>query len=338
VAQTGWALLGNPYAAPLDYRLVTDADRNYLNKAFYVYQSTGQYVGGYRSYVNGIGSSPLIASGQGFLVQLAAGQPSGWLTFRNAQRVTSFASQVALLRPAADARPQVQLELAGAGLADTFIAYAEAGATLAFDAAFDAAKLPNPTGLNLSTAATSGESLSIDGRPAFTAATVLPLAVGVPAAGAYTLAAAGLANLPTGLAAYLADSQTGQTVALSPGTSYAFTVAAAQAATAVTGRFSLLFRPATALATTTALSAESIGVYPNPAHERFTVVLPGLSQATTVQADLLNSLGQVVRRQAAALPPAGTQLAMETAGLATGVYTLRLQAGTTTLAKRVVVQ
>jgi hypothetical protein len=57
-----------------------------------------------------------------------------------------------------------------------------------------------------------------------------------------------------------------------------------------------------------------------------------------VQAELLNSLGQVVRRQAAALPPAGTQLTIEAAGLAAGVYTLRLQAGSATLAKRVVLE
>ncbi|HET9503536.1 MAG TPA: T9SS type A sorting domain-containing protein [Hymenobacter sp.] len=338
VAQTGWALLGNPYAAPLDLRLVTDADRNYLNKAFYVYQSTGQYAGQYRSYVNGLGSSPLIASGQGFFVQLAAGQASGSLTFRNAQRVTSYASQATLQRPAADPRPQVQLELTGAGLSDAFVTYVEAGATPAFDAAFDAIKLPNSTGLNLSSVATSGESLAIDARPAFAAATVLPLTVGVPAAGTYALAAASLANLPAGLDAWLADDLTGQMLKLSAGTSYAFSVSVAEAQALISGRFRLLFRPATALATAPAFAAEGVSIYPNPAHERFTVVLPGLGQASTVRAELLNSLGQVVRRQTAALPATGTQLSVDAAGLAAGVYTLRLQAGSATLAKRLVVQ
>jgi hypothetical protein len=46
----------------------------------------------------------------------------------------------------------------------------------------------------------------------------------------------------------------------------------------------------------------------------------------------------VVRRQTAALPTTGTQLTIEAAGLAAGVYTLRLQAGSTTLTKRLVVQ
>jgi hypothetical protein len=336
-ADAGWALLGNPYPAPLDYARVAPADRQGLEAAIYVYSSTSQYQGQYRSYVNGIGNS-VLPLGQGFFARVASGQTSGALTFRNSQRLTA-PNNTPFQRTTADPRPQVQLALSGAGLSDEFVAYAESGATPAFDAAFDAIKLPNSTGLNLSSIATSGESLAIDGRAAFAAATVLPLAVGVPAAGTYALAAADLANLPAGLDAYLADDLVGQMVKLSLGTSYSFSVSAAQAASLITGRFRLLFRPVTALATTaTALSAESVSVYPNPARERFTVVVPGLGQASTVQAELLNSLGQVVRRQAAALPATGTQLTLDAAGLAAGVYTLRLQAGATTLAKRLAVQ
>ena len=63
-----------------------------------------------------------------------------------------------------------------------------------------------------------------------------------------------------------------------------------------------------------------------------------MAQTNVVQAELLNALGQVVRRQEAALPATGTQLLIEMANLATGVYTLRLRAGTTTLAKRIILQ
>jgi hypothetical protein len=337
-ADAGWALLGNPYPAPLNYALVDPSDRPNLDAAIYVYQSTGQYVGQYRSYANGVGGNPVLPVGQGFFARVASGQTSGSLTFRNSQRLTT-ADGTTFQRPTADLRPQVQLELRGStGPADAFYAYAETGATTAYEGQYDAAKLPNPNGLNLAGAATSGEAVAIDGRPAFTAATVLPLTVGVPAAGTYALSAAAISNLPTGLDAYLADDLTGQTLKLSQGTSYSFSATAAQAAAPISGRFRLYFRPATALATVPALSADVVGVYPNPAHERFTVTLPGLSQATTVQAELLNSLGQVVRRQSAALPATGTQFTLEAAGLATGVYTLRLQAGATTLAKRVVIQ
>jgi hypothetical protein len=64
-----------------------------------------------------------------------------------------------------------------------------------FDRDFDAAKLPNPIGLNLASVVGT-ESLAIDSRATFTAATILPLlTVGMPAAGTYTLGAATLANL-----------------------------------------------------------------------------------------------------------------------------------------------
>jgi hypothetical protein len=334
----GWQLLGNPYPAPLDYSRIPPVARPGLDAAIYVYQSTGQYVGQYRSYANGVGGNPVLPVGQGFFARVSIGQTAGSLTFSNSQRLTA-PDATTFQRTTADLRPQVQLELRGStGPADAFYAYAETGATTGFDSQYDAAKLPNPTGLNLAGAATSGEAVAIDGRPAFLAATVLPLTVSVPAAGTYALSAAALSNLPTGLDAYLADDLTGQTLKLSAGTSYSFSATAAQAAAPIAGRFRLYFRPNAPLATAPSLSAEVVGVYPNPAHERFTVTLPGLAQATTVQAELLNALGQVVRRQSAALPTSGTQFTLEASGLATGVYTLRLQAGTSTLAKRIVIQ
>jgi hypothetical protein len=331
----GWHLLGNPYPAPLDYSRVAAADRAGLEGAIYVYSSTSQYSGRYRIYVNGIGN-PVLPVAQGFFTRVASGQPSATMTFRNSQRLTA-PDPTAFQRIAADPRPLVQLELQSstAAVADEFFAYAEAGATPTFDPAFDAEKLPNPSGLNLAGLAASGQPLAVDGRPTFAAATVLPLSVSVPAPGPYTLTAAALANLPAGLDAYLADDLTGQVLKLSAGTRYSFS---APAMGAISGRFRLLFRPSAPLATAPSLSAEAVGVYPNPAHGRFTVVLPGLGQATSVQAELLNALGQVVRRQTAALPATGTQFGLEVADIATGVYTLRLQAGATTLAKRVVIQ
>ncbi len=119
--------------------------------------------------------------------------------------------------------------------------------------------------------------------------------------------------------------------------SYTFTVTTAQASALLVGRFALSFS-GRALASAPALTAAQVALYPNPAHGAFTVLMPGVSGATAVQAELVNALGQVVRRQAAALPASGTTLTVQTGELATGVYTLRLLAGPTTLAKRVVIQ
>ena len=337
-ADAGWWLMGNPFPAPLDYSLVAPTERTGLDAAMYVFASTGQYAGAYRSYVNGIGGNPVLAVGQAFWLRVSAGLTSGVFYVRSTQRLTTQ-NPTPLQRGPADVRPRVQLELRGAtGPADALYAYAETGASPAFDAQFDAVKRTNSTGLNLASLAATGEALAIDGRPAFTAATVLPLTVGVPAAGTYSLTAAALSNLPAGLDAFLSDAVTGQTVNLSQQPSYAFTVSTAQATASTSGRFRLHFSLRSVLATRPVLTAAEVVLYPNPAHEGFTVLVPAVAGAPQLQAELLNALGQVVRCQTAALPADGAHLSVVTTGLAEGIYTLRLHVGSTTLAKRVVLQ
>jgi hypothetical protein len=338
-ADAGWQLVGNPYPSPLDFgRLAAGTDYTGLDASMYVFQSSGPYAGSYRAFVNGLpAGGGVVASGQGFFVRVGSGQTAGTLTFRDAHRLTTPAASAAMYRPA-DLRPLVRLDLRTAtGPADAFYAYAQAAATDGLDPQYDARKLPNPTGLNLSSRASTTENLAIDARAAFTAATALPLSVGVPAAGTYTLAAGQLDNLPAGLAAYLHDAQTGQTVALSPNTSYSFSVTATQAQAPLVGRFTLQFSPATALATASASAqlAGAVSVYPNPAHEQFTVSLPGVAGAGTVQAELRNALGQLVHRQSAPLPAAGAMLRVPTAQLAPGVYVLHITAGAAVFSQKV---
>ncbi len=336
--EAGWQLVGNPYPSPLDYSQVAALDRAGLDAAIYVYASTGPYVGAYRSYVSGFGN-PVLPVAQGFFTRVSSGQTTGTLTFRNSQRLTTPNSTPFQRTTTADTRPLVQLELrASNGTADPLYVYAESGTTPGFDAQNDARKLLNPSGLNLASVAATGEALAIDGRPAFTTITTLPLTVGVPAAGTYTLAAAALNNLPATLDALLTDAATGQTVNLRAQPAYVFSVTSPQAAASITGRFTLRFAARSALATASALTAAEVTLYPNPAHQAFTVLVPAVAGATQLHADLLNSLGQVVRRQDAAFAAAGARLFVDATGLAAGIYTLRLQVGATTLAKRVVIQ
>ncbi|MDO7848818.1 T9SS type A sorting domain-containing protein [Hymenobacter sp. M29] len=336
-ADAGWNFIGNPYAAPLDWSAVTASQRPNVDAAMYVFESTSQYGGQYRSYANGVGASPLIGSSQGFWVRVSAGQTSGTLALDNSHRITDYARQAPVRRSTADVRPLVQLTLAGAGATDDLYAYAEAGATASADKEFDAVRMANSTGLNLASFAATGQQLAIDGRPAFTAATVLPLAVGVPVAGTYTLTATTINNLPAGLTAYLRDAQTGTLTALTAGTNYSFSVTAAQASALIAGRFTLQFSGAALAATPAALAAQ-VQLFPNPAREQATLLVPGIAGASAVQAELLNSLGQVMLRQQAPLPAAGAQLVLPTATLATGVYTVRLRAGSVVLTKRLTVQ
>lgn len=335
-ADAGWAFLGNPYPSPIDWSLVKESERTGLDAAMYVFESTGPYTGSYRSYTRGIGGNPIIPMGQAFFVRVSSGQTQGLMSFRGSQRVTTFDATTSFKRTTADLRPQLALNLSGAAAHDITYLYQEEGATAGVDAEYDAVKMTNSNGLTLSQLAASTK-LAINGLPTLSAATTVPLVVGVPAAGTYSLAATTLNNLPTGLDAYLRDAQTGQTVKLTAGSSYRFEVTAAQATAPVLGRFTLQFSPATPLATAPALAAELVGVYPNPAHGSFTVTVPAVAGATQVQAELLNSLGQVVRQQAAPLPATGAHLQVATTALPAGVYILRLQAGAAIRTKQVVI-
>jgi hypothetical protein len=79
-------------------------------------------------------------------------------------------------------------------------------------------------------------------------------------------------------------------------------------------------------------TAADLTLAPNPAHEAFTVQLPAGIAPTS--AELLNTLGQVVRRPAVG----SSSFTVATSGLDPGLYTLRLLAGGTALARRVVVE
>ncbi|RZK61199.1 MAG: hypothetical protein EOO59_05650, partial [Hymenobacter sp.] len=313
-SNAGWQLLGNPYPSPYDYGQQAASDRPNLDAAIYVYQSTSQYAGQYRAIINGIGDA-VLPLGQAFFARVSEGQTSGSMTFRNANRVTTYQNPN-YQRPAEN-RPLVQLTLQGAGqvLTDAATVYFEQGATVGVEPAYDAVKLPNPTGLNLLTSA-AGQQLAIDGQaPLGSTQRVVPLIVGVPAAGAYSLTAAQLLNLGA-VPVYLRDLLSGAVVDLHQQPTYQFTVS--NAAALVQGRFELVFSPQQALAVVPAALAQQVGLYPNPAKTQVTLELPlGLSRQA-VTATLVDAVGRVVRQQ---VLPAGLALhQLPLQDVATGVY------------------
>ncbi|RTQ53453.1 T9SS type A sorting domain-containing protein [Hymenobacter gummosus] len=330
-AESGWQLLGNPFPSPLDWRQVTIPTG--LDGAVCVYQSTGQYTGRYRSYINGVGN-PVLPLGQAFFVRVSQPGSVVNLTLPRSARLTQFGQEAPLQR-GVETRPLVQLTLGAAGsAADETYVYFEAGATAGVDAGYDALKLqPGAAGMPALWSLAAGAEQAINGLPALTSRTVVPLGLLLPQAGSYSLEAAQLLNLAAARV-YLHDAQTGQLIDLRRQPRYAFT---AGTAGRLTSRFELRFEPLRPTASAAALSAASVSVYPNPAREQFAVRVPAVPGARQLQATLLNALGQTVQRQTAELPSAGRQLSFDVRGLKAGVYTLRLQAGAETLTKRVVI-
>ena len=329
----GWNFVGNPYASPLDWNAVAPADRQNLDASMYVYQTTSQYGGQYRAFVNGIGGDPRIPMAGGFWVRVSTGQTSGTLTLRNSQRLTAY-SNVVLQRSTADTRPLVQLDLQGAGHSDPVYVYFENGATTGVDREMDAAKLLNPHGLNVSAEAGT-QRLAVNGLPVLgTAMVTVPLTVGVPAAGAYAFHAAQLLNLST-TPVYLRDRQSGALVDLARQPSYAFTVSNASAL--LTGRFELVFLPQQVLGTASTSFSAQVAVYPNPASKAVFVALPAAEGRGAGRAELVDGLGRVVRTQV--LPAAGaTAHQLSLVGVATGVYSVRIATPQGVAVKKLVVE
>ena len=334
--RAGYHLLGNPYPSALDWDKLT---RNQLESSVYVFKSTGQYAGFYTSYNNSKGvnsGTHVLPLGQGFFVRALPDATTASLTFDNTARLTTYdATPFQRGTATADERPTLTLALRNAvGRGEQTMIYFEAGATPAYEAAFDAHHLPSP-GAPLSLA-TAG-SLSISGQPALSGADVtVPLELSATATGPYTLAVDALTNLPTRYHAFLRDALTGTATALTAQSRFALSLPAGGPAT---GRYAVVFTTqAQVLATAPAALAQLAGVYPNPAHGTASLVLPAAlrgGQATPVQ--VVNSLGQVVLRRTLAAG-AGTPLELPLTGLAAGIYTVRAQTALGQVVKRLTVE
>ena len=334
-SEEGWHLLGNPYPAPLDWSTVAPAQRPGMDAAMYVFQSSGQYGGSYRTFANGVGGSSLIPAASGYFARVTTPGTLGAVNLTNANRVTTPVATPAFGRGTADNRPQLHLQLRGATGLDEAYLYFEAGATAGLDARYDAVKLANPSGFQLASAA-AGQHLAINGLPVPGAtALVVPLAVAVPQAGSYAIGAAEVANFGSGTVTLL-DALTGTRTVLTAGASYAFVLSGP----AAPGRFAVEFRSSGALATTAANAlAAQTQLFPNPASASFRVVLPVLRGKAPVAATLTNALGQTVLSRSLSAP-AGQAITAEfdVRGLARGVYTLRLTLDGEQVVRKVVVE
>ncbi|MGI4866854.1 MAG: putative Ig domain-containing protein [Janthinobacterium lividum] len=341
-ASAGWALVGNPYPAPLDWRTVGTAAGSSLNGvdgAAYVFQSTSAYSGRYTSFTNNVGASTgLIAVGQGFFVHASTPGTTGSITLTNANRVTSYANP-AFQRTTAETRPLLRLSLGlgnqpatvATAQDETFL-YFEAGATNGVDGKYDAYKLANPSGYYLGsvTPSSSPVGLSIDGRAPLAVATTteIPLWVSVPA-GTYSLTATELLNFATlagGTTVQLRDALLGTLTDLATVPSYSFSVAANAA---YAGRFSLVFRTSGVLATLpgTALALAKTSLYPNPATSATALSVTDLPKAvTSLQVEVVDVLGRVVGQYTLPVRSGSAHQQLATDQLASTLYLLRLTA------------
>jgi hypothetical protein len=139
-------------------------------------------------YVNGNSANWTIAPGQGFIVKTAAAAPVGSLvTFTNSMRKPAPATgSQAFLKSGAGtlSRLRVALTAAEGGFSQASVVYMPQGTT-GLDYGYDGKKLAEP-GLSLYTLA-ENTALSIQARPEFDLADVVPMGFTVAQAGSYTI-------------------------------------------------------------------------------------------------------------------------------------------------------
>lgn len=334
--EAGWHLLGNPYPAPLDWALLS---RTNVDDAAYVYRSTGQYTGGFVSYVAGVGPARVQPMGQAFFVRVSAAGASGTVGFSDAARLTAYATST-FSRNAAETRPLLQLQVqrlgqSGAASQDDFYVYEQAGASTGFDARYDALKVQLNSGDQPTLYQQAGtERVAIQGLPAGNVAQALPLGVNAPVAGTYQFRPEQLLNFAASEGVWLEDKQAGIWHNLRQG---AYTAQLSQGLS--TQRFVLHLHTASVLSSATATAwAGELQLYPNPVTKELVSVVASGVTGTTAELVLVNSVGQRVWQQTAAVAAKELRAAVPVAGLARGVYTLQMHSATGVLTRKLVLQ
>ncbi|MDO7848349.1 fibronectin type III domain-containing protein [Hymenobacter sp. M29] len=87
-----------------------------------------------------------------------------------------------------------------------------------------------------------------------------------------------------------------------------------------------------------ALGGAAVEVFPNPARRAANLVLPAVAGATQARVVLLNGLGQQIRVLTVPLAGAETRTSLDLTGVAPGLYTLRVAAGSQTASQRLAVE
>lgn len=132
------------------------------------------------------------------------------------------------------------------------------------------------------------------------------------------------------------------TLRLVPGRTYTIrvmSICGTATSTSYTSGAPIIYTFRGALASRAALGAGMLNVFPNPAHHAASLVVPAISGVAQAKITLLNAIGQQVVTKVVSLSPgAETRTQLDLAGLAPGLYTLRVAAGGQSASLRLAVE
>lgn len=167
-AESGWALLGNPYPSPLNLKsfLEDGSNSGLVNGTAYVRIAASQYSGVWASFVASTGiSSPTavinnsIAPAQSFMVKAKG---NGTITFKNSHRANNAFNSLRTKR----SEGLIRIVVSADGKSDEMVVYFHKNATEGFDENYDAQKVQyNPAGFPTLLTMVEDKMLQIDALP-----------------------------------------------------------------------------------------------------------------------------------------------------------------------------
>jgi len=231
-------LVPNPYPSAIDW-LSAGWTKTHLNNAIYVWNRDAADIsnpnGQYASFVNGVstnGGSQYIAPGQSFFVETSGGG-SPALSMNDAVRLHSTQ---AFLKSSND--EALRMKVISTSGSDETVVYLTEGASIGFDAAFDASKLAGSASLpQLSSYASPERKLSINALPITEASLEIPLSFTHGTSGMVEFGFSGMELFSNEWMLLLEDKQIDSVINLREHSTYGFHHLEGSA----DGRFSLRF-------------------------------------------------------------------------------------------------
>ncbi|MCE3227307.1 MAG: hemagluttinin repeat-containing protein [Bacteroidetes bacterium] len=228
-AEDGWALIGNPYACPIDWTSGAWSKTN-INDALYIWNPELQQ---YASYVSGVstnGGSPIIASSQSFWIQTNAASPALSCT----EYIKHTGTDASFIRQMNPFLANLKLNFKGNNYTDETVLRFGTTATGKFDKQHDARKMFTSTAgvPSISTLDSTSSDMSVNSLPVFDNGIKIPVKTLVSPgySGNYTISRDSISSIPEGYCVMLEDLATGNMINLNTNFSYSFYISDTTAA------------------------------------------------------------------------------------------------------------
>lgn len=324
-------LVANPYASAIDFATVYTENSSVIRDGFRVWSTVlNQFVtvnqGVSDVPIGSGGVSPILPTGQGFLVQARA---NGVMTFNEGQKTSAagtFARQ--------DNLPLLYVALRNNATSDvnyTVVAFRE-HATRSTDEDGDGVKMMSDV-LNVATSPNTGRVLAVNSMPMPAVdAETLNVFVQTTLSGVHTLDFTSSLNIPTDVTVYLLDRVNGTTSLVNSSTVYSFNATGHDE-----NRFALIYSLGSVTGINKAVST-GLNIFPNPAaNGNVTLQLLG-AESDNVKVMVQDALGRLVLSQEFGIVAKQVNSLNMNMNLPAGVYNVVCNDGVKSFSSKLVIK